>query len=76
MKTLKRKQQIQISLCRSSRGISMIAMFIVTTLELFMLGYSVANSELYGDLIWKYRGFYLFLLAVAVIYMIVSLYAK
>lgn len=51
-------------------------MVIVIVLELFMLGYTVANSEMYGDLIWRYRSFYLFLLAVAVIYIIVNMYVK
>ena len=76
MNTSNRKDQIQISLCRSSQGISMTAMIIVATLELFMLGYSVANSGLFGNLIWRYRSFYLFLLTVAVVYMAVSLYVK
>ena len=74
MKTTDRNEQIQISLCRSSRGVSMTAMIIVAVLELLMLGYTVLNSELFGSLIWRYRSFYLFLLAVAVIYMLVSAY--
>lgn len=76
MNTTGKNEQIQINLCRSSRGISMTAMIIVTALELFMLGYTAANSELFGSLIWRYRSFYIFLLAVAVIYMAVSLYVK
>ena len=76
MKTSNRKEQIQISLCRSSRGISMTAMIIVAVLELAMLAYTVVNSELFGSLIWRYRAFYIFLLAVAVIYVVVSIYAQ
>ena len=74
MKTTDREEQIQISLCRSSRSISMTAMIIVAVLELLMLAYTVINSGMYGSLIWRYRSFYIFLLAVAVIYMLVSMY--
>ena len=74
MKTTDREEQIQISLCRSSRGISRTAVIIVAVLELLMLAYTVVNSEMFGSLIWRYRSFYIFLLAVAVIYMLVSMY--
>ncbi len=72
MKTPDREEQIQISLCRSSRSISMTAMIIVAVLELLMLAYTLLNPGMYGSLIWRYRSFYIFLLAVAVIYMLVS----
>ena len=74
MKTTDKEEQIQISLCRSSRGISMTAMIIVAVLELLMLVYTLVNPGMYGNLIWRYRSFYIFLLAVAVIYILVSMY--
>lgn len=76
MKKNDRNGQIQISLCRTSKVVSMTAMIIVITLELFMLGYTVANAAMYGPFIWRYRSFYIFLLSVAVIYMSVNRYAR
>ena len=76
MKTTSKKEQIQISLCRSSQGVSMTAMIIVAVLELLMLAYSFINYGLFGSFAWRYRSLYLFLLAVAVTYLALNLYVR
>ena len=73
---MNKQDKIRISLYRSSGGISVTAMIIVAVLELFMLVYSIANAEFFGDLAWRYRSFYIVLLAVAVIYILLSLYVR
>ena len=80
MKTTDKNEKIQISLCRSSQGISVIAMIIVAVLELFMLVYTIIAPGFYRDdshdYVWRYRAFYALLLAVAIAYMVVVLYVK
>ena len=76
MKTTDKNEQIQISLCRSSRGVSMTATLIVAVLESFMLGYTLINPDFYGEYIHRYRSFYIFLLAVALAYLAVWLYVR
>lgn len=54
----------------------MTATLIVAVLELFMLGYTIINSEFFGAYIWRYRSFYIFLLAVALAYIAAWLYVR
>ena len=76
MKSTNKKEKIQKSLCRSSQGISVMAMAIVAVLEVFMLGYSIINSAFYDVYVWRYRAFYISLLTVAIAYIIVVLYVR
>ena len=60
----------------SRMGISVPAMAVVVLLELFMLVYTFINSALYGPYIQRYRGFYIVLLSVAVVYFALCLYVR
>ena len=71
-----RKSRILLEVYGSSMGTSMLALVIVALLEVFMLGYSVANSPMYGDYLWHYRTFYIALLAVALIYIALNVFVK
>ena len=71
-----KNKQVRMSLYNSSQGISMIALIIVAAFESMMLGYTVLNAGLYGPYIWKYRVYYLSLLALAVLYLVLNSYAK
>ena len=78
---MNKQDKIRIGLYRSSGGISMTAMIIVAVLELFMLAVTAFNPALYvdplgNDHVWQYRSFYIFLLAVALIYIVLRLYVK
>jgi diguanylate cyclase (GGDEF)-like protein len=72
----KRKENILINIYGSSLKISMIALTIVTVLEIVMLGYSIVNSDLYREYLWNYRAFYISLLTVALAYMALNIYVK
>ncbi|MBQ6504172.1 MAG: diguanylate cyclase [Flexilinea sp.] len=63
-----KKDSILIGIYRSSWGISMTTLTIVSVLEICMLIYTLLNPALYGEYISRYRMFYLSLLAVAIIY--------
>lgn len=71
-----KNKQVRIGLYSSSQGISMIALIIVAVFEVMMLGFSVINSELYGPYLLNYRLFYASLLAVAIVYIALNVYAK
>lgn len=71
-----KRKQVHMRLYSSSQGISMIALIIAAVFEMMMLGYTVINAELYGPYIWRYRLFYASLLAVAVIYIVLNVFAK
>lgn len=74
--TSDKRKQILMSLYSSSQGISMIALIIAAAFEIMMLVYSVVNPGLYGPYILKYRIFYSSLLAAAIIYIALNVYAK
>ena len=74
--TMDKKDQILMGVYSLSWGNSMIALMIVCVLEIFMLIYTVLNASLYGDLIWRYRAFYISLLTVAVVYIILNIFVK
>ena len=73
---ISRKSQILMGIHETSMSISMTAMTIVATLEVFMLGYSVVNSPMYGEHLWKYRSFYIVLLCMALAYIALYLFVK
>ena len=70
------KDKILRNVYGTSMGISMTAMAVVVLLELFMLVYTFINSALYGPYIQRYRGFYIVLLSVAVVYFALCLYVR
>ena len=70
------KNRLLIGIYRSSWGTSTLTLCVVAVLEVFMLVYSVMNSELYGPYLWKYRSFYIVLLAAALIYLALNAYVK
>lgn len=71
-----RKRRILQAIYSSSWGISTTALALVVALEIFMLSYSVVQPGLYGPFLWKYRGFYLMLLAVAAAGVALNLYVR
>ena len=71
-----KRKLVSMGLYSSSQGISMIALIIVAVFEILMLGYTVVNPGLYGPYITKYRLFYSSLLVVAVVYIILNVFAK
>ena len=71
-----RKHNILKSIHSSSWGISMIALTVVAVLEIFMIGFSIANAEFYGPYLGIYRSFYIFLLLAALIYIALNFYIK
>lgn len=71
-----KRKQVHIGLYSSSQGISMIALIIAAAFEVMMLGYSVVNPGLYGPYIVKYRLLYSSLLAVAIVYIVLNVFAK
>lgn len=75
-KTENKKMNILTGIYRSSMGTSLLAMTVVGMIELVMLFYTIANPALYGPYIVKYRFYYAFLLALAVIYIALSLFVK
>ena len=75
-KTTKNDRGIMMGIHSSSMGISLTALSIVAGLEIFMLVYSTIDTALFGPNVWKYRIFYLSLLAVAVICIALNLYVK
>lgn len=70
------KNRILMGIYRSSWGASTLTLCVVAVLEVFMLVYSVMNSALYGPYLWKYRSFYIVLLAAALIYLALNAYVK
>lgn len=71
-----RKDRILISIYSSSMKLSLIALSVAAVLEIFMLAYTFANSEMYGPYLWRYRGFYLSLLTLAIVAMALSGYVR
>ena len=68
--------RILAGIYESSMKTSLVAMMVVVVLEIFMLVYSMIDTALFGPFLWTYRMFYMALLAMAVIYVAVSMYAK
>lgn len=73
--TQNKKNRLLAEIYSSSLSISMTALVVVALLEIFMLSYTVVNPALYGPFIGRYRGFYISLLTVAVVAIILNLYA-
>ena len=73
---MNRKKSIQMAVYYSNLGISTIAMVLVAAMEIFMLCYSVVNVDLYGSYLLRYRGFYIALLAMSLVYISLNLYVK
>ena len=71
-----KRKQVRMRLYSFSQGISMVALIIVAAFEIMMLGFTFVNTGLYGPYLLKYRLFYLSLLAVAIIYIALNLYAR
>lgn len=65
--TAARKDRILMSIYASSIRLSLIALSVAAALEIFMFAYTFVNSEMYGSYLWRYRGFYLSLLTVALV---------
>lgn len=72
----KRKDRILINVYGSSMGLSIIALSVAVALEVLMLIYTFLNSEMYGPYLWRYRTFYISLMAVASIAIVLSCYVK
>ncbi len=70
------RDKVLAGIYRSSMGISTMTLSIVAVLEIVMLFYTVFNSALYGEYIWRYRMFYIALLSVSVICMLLNMYVK
>lgn len=68
--------QILMGVYRSSWGITTLTLAVVVSLEVFMLVYSVINSALYGEHLWKYRSFYIALLTAALFYIFLNMFVK
>ena len=61
---------------RASVGTSMFAMITVAVIEIMMLGLTIANPAFFGAYLWRYRVFYIALLAMVVSYMLLMGYIK
>ena len=72
----KRKDRIRINIYGSSLGISLTALIIAVIMEVIMILYTVFNREMYGPYLWRYRGFYISLLVIAVAFIALALYVK
>ena len=70
------RSRVLAGVYESSWGISVITLAIIAALEIFMLVYTVINTDLYGCYEWRYRGFYISLLSVAIIFIALYLYVK
>lgn len=71
-----RKGRILVSVYSSSMGLSITALAIAVVLEIVMLVYTLINSGMYGPYLWRYRIFYISLMAVAAVALVLSLYVK
>ena len=71
-----RKVKIQSVAYGSSLGMSITALILVAAMEVFMIIYSIVYADFYQDVLWTYRGCYIALLAMAVIYIILDLSVK
>ena len=71
-----RKQRILQAIYGSFWGVSMAALAVVAAAEIFMVYYAVANTGLYGDNLWKYHGFYLSLMVMAIGAMALNLFVR
>lgn len=71
-----RKQRILQAIYGTAWGVSMAALAVVAAAEIFMVYYAVANTDLYGANLWKYHGFYLSMLAVAIGAMAINLIVR
>ena len=67
---------IMQALYKSSQKMSILAIAIIAVLEVFMMIYSVINSEHYGIYLWRYRWLYIILFLLAVIYLGLDIYVK
>ena len=70
------RDKVLTGIYRSSMGISTTTLAIIVALEITMLFYSVINTPLYGEYVWRYRLFYIALLSVSVICMLLNIYVK
>ena len=71
-----RKYGILKNIYISSWGISTIALTVVAILEIFMISFSMVNTELYGPYLGLYRSFYICLLVAALIYIGLNVYIR
>ncbi len=70
------KDKILMRTYQASANTSIFAMSIVAVIEIMMLLMTLINQPLYGDYLWRYRGFYLALLIVVLTYIVITLYVK
>ena len=68
--------KVLINVYGSSFKYSMVAIAVVACLELFMLSYTIVNAAFYMQYLWVYRTFYIVLLAAALLYIALSIYAR
>ena len=71
-----KKERILMGVYEGTINYSFVCPIIIGILEIFMLIYTIGKEELYLGLIWRYRGFYIALLAAAVIFIAINLYVK
>ncbi|MCR5311254.1 MAG: hypothetical protein K6E32_07575, partial [Lachnospiraceae bacterium] len=73
---LSRRERILMCTYEATIKISFVYPIIISILEIFMLIYTIGNTELYGEYLWRYRCFYILLLAAAIIFIAINLYVK
>ncbi len=73
---LSRQERILMCTYEATIKISFVYPIIISILEIFMLIYTIGNAELYGEYLWRYRCFYILLLAAAIIFIAINLYVK
>lgn len=73
---LSRQERILMCTYEATMKISFVYPIIISILEIFMLIYTVGNSELYGEYLWRYRCFYILLLAATITFIAINLYVK
>ena len=73
---LSKKDRILMGTYETTIMISFLCPVIISVLEVFMLIYTIGNTHVYGEYLWRYRCFYITFLCAAVAYIAVNLYIK
>ena len=73
---LSRRERILMGTYEATMKISFVCPIIICVLEIFMLIYTIGNTEFYGEYLWRYRCFYIVLLAAALIFIVINLYVR
>ncbi|MCR5793302.1 MAG: diguanylate cyclase [Lachnospiraceae bacterium] len=70
------KKEVMMELYESSVRTANVALVIISLLEIIMLGFTMVYADFYGEYLWRYRFFYVLLLAVASFYVFLNHYVK